>query len=447
MDLRTAKMKLDGEVRRLREENKISIAQQQAVEKELQQEIDRASGEEARLNGEIHDLQKILRGSSEKRELIAAKKTILRLEARVQELETQIASGEDQIDSSHELSIIRRDLNAARQKETEYLQREAAQKDVLRGLKRQITDLERKAHDAEISRFVSSPHSSISGTAHKSELIEVRAQLATAHQTLKGVRSQLKDVEKEAARKVNAANLDVQARAATWESEKDELERNLDEALSAKDELASRNAASEVTITRLRGKIDRLEKALQAERLNSGEGRTMALERRDLHEMLRETQLQAESLEIVIQERENTIAAITAAEAELRAQLKRVRNERSLHRSKAASAHEQLQDLERRYRKTRESWEAEKKNLTRGVRFVNTSLSVNDESEMLALRKEAEEREHHHAKEMRGMTLMIEWLRAKCKREEDFRAVAAHGKKYMQLRIDLFEAWYVVSPL
>jgi chromosome segregation ATPase len=447
MDLRTAKMKLDGEVRRLREENKISIAQQQAVEKELQQEIDRASGEEARLNGEIHDLQKILRGSSEKRELVAAKKTILRLEARVQELETQIASGEDQIDSSHEISIIRRDLNAARQKETEYLQREAAQKDILRGLKRQITDLERKAHDAEISRFVSnSPHSSISGTAHKSELIEVRAQLATAHQTLKGVRSQLKDVEKEAARKVNAANLDVQARTATWESEKDELERNLDEALSAKDELASRNAASEVTITRLRGKIDRLEKALQVERLNSGEDRTMALERRDLHEMLRETQLQAESLEIVIQERENKIVAITAAEAELRAQLKRVRNERSLHRSKAISAHEQLQDLERRYRKTRESWEAEKKNLTRGVRFVNTSLSVNDESEMLALRKEAEEREHHHAKEMRGMALMIEWLRAKCKREEDFRAVAAHGKKYMQLRIDLFEAWYVVSP-
>jgi hypothetical protein len=61
----------------------------------------------------------------------------------------------------------------------------------------------------------------------------------------------------------------------------------------------------------------------------------------------------------------------------------------------------------------------------------------------LALRKEVEEREHNHVKEMRGMTLMIEWLRAKCKREEDFRAVAAHGKAYMQLRIDLFEAWYV----
>jgi hypothetical protein len=71
----------------------------------------------------------------------------------------------------------------------------------------------------------------------------------------------------------------------------------------------------------------------------------MALERRDLHEMLRETQLQAESLEIIVQERENTIAAITAAEAELRSQLKRVRDERSLHRSKATSAQEQLQIL------------------------------------------------------------------------------------------------------
>jgi chromosome segregation ATPase len=447
MDLRTAKIKLDGEVRRLREEHKISAAQQQAVEKELQEEIDRASGEEARLNGEIHDLQKILRGSSEKRELAAAKKTVLLLEARIQELETQINRGQDQIDSTYELSIIRRDLNAARQKETEYLQREAAQKDILRGLKRQITELERKAHDAEVSRFISSsPHSSVSGSARKSELIEVRAQLATTHQALKDIRSQLKDAEKEAARKINATTLDIQARVATWESEKDQLERNLDEALSTKDELASKNVASEATITRLRGKIDRLEKALQAERINSGEDRTMALERRDLHEMLRETQLQAESLEIVVQERENTIAAITATEAELRSQLKRVREERSLHRSKATSAHEQLQNLERRYRKAKENWEAEKKSLTRGVRFVNTSLSVNDESEILALRKEAEEREHHHVKEMRGMTLMIEWLRAKCKREEDFRAVAAHGKKYMQLRIDLFEAWYVCFP-
>jgi chromosome segregation ATPase len=444
IDLRTSKIKLDGEVRRLQEENKIAIAAQKSMEQELQHEIDRASAEEARLGSEIRDLQRILRGSSEKRELAAAKKTIQELENRIHELENQITSGDSHADAAHELSIIRQDLSAARQKESEYLQREAAQKDVLRGLKRQIMELERKAHDTEISRFVSSsPHSSVSGSARKSEIIEVRAQLAAAHQTLKDLRAQLKDVEKEAARKVTAAKIDLQARTTAWESEKDGLERALDQAQFAKEELTAKNAASEAHIIRLRSKADRLEKALQAERQNSGEDRTMMLERRDLHEMLRDTQLQAEVLEVAVQERENAIAVITATESELRSQLKRVRDERALQRSKAASTQEQLESLERKFRRAKENWETERKNLTRGVRFPNMSLSVNDDSEIATLRHNLEEREKIHVKELRGMSMQIEWLRARCHREENFRAAAAYAKKYMALQIALFEAWYV----
>jgi chromosome segregation ATPase len=444
VDLRTSKIKLDGEVRRLREENKIAVAAQQSMEQELQHEIDRASAEEVRLGSEIRDLQRILRDSSEKRELAAAKKTIKELENRIHELENQITLGDNHADAAHELSIIRQDLSAARQKESEYLQREAAQKDILRGLKRQIMELERKAHETEISRFVSSsPHSSASGSAGKSEIIEVRAQLATAHQTLKDLRAQLKDVEKDAARKVTAANINLQARTTAWESEKDGLERALDQAQFAKEELTAKNAASEAHIIRLRSKVDRLEKALQAERQNSGEDRTMMLERRDLHEMLRDTQLQAEVLEVAVQERENAIAAITATESELRSQLKRVRDERALQRSKAASTQEQLESLERKFRRAKENWETERKNLTRGVRFPNMSLSVNDDSEIATLRHDLEEREKIHVKELRGMSMQIEWLRARCHREENFRAAAAYAKKYMALQIALFEAWYV----
>jgi chromosome segregation ATPase len=445
IDLRTAKMKLDSEVRRLKDENKAALAQQQAAETELQQELERASNEEVRLNSEIHDLQRIMRGSSEKRELATAKKTIQRLEERVDELESQIASGDEHADATNELSMIRRDLSAARQKETEYFQREAAQKDVLRGLKRQITELERKAHEAEVSRYISSspsPRSSASGLARKSEINEVRAQLTAAHQSLKDLRTQIKDVEKEATRKVSAANLDLEVRTAAWEAEKDQLERSLDEARFEKEELTVKNATSEATISRLRGKIERLEKALQAERANSGEDRTMMLERRDLHDMLRETQVQAESLEIAVEEREKTIATITAAESQLRVQLKRVREERGLHKSKALSAHKQLQDLEKDFQKAKDSWETEKKTLSRGVRFPNMSLSVNDESEIIALRQEAEERNKIHVKELRGMSMQIEWLRARCRREENFRAAAAYAKKYMRLQIDMFEAWY-----
>jgi len=444
VDLRTAKMKLDNEVRRLREENKAAVAQQQVIEKELQHEIDRAGSEEARLSSEIQDLQRILRGSSEKRELAIAKKTIQNLEERVHELESQIASGNNHADATtNELSMVQRELSTVRQKEAEYVQREAAQKDVLRSLKRQIADLERKAHEAEISRIaVSSPQSSVSGSARKSELIEVRNQLAKAHQSLKDLRAKLKDVERDSARKLTAAAVDAQAKYAAWESEKDALERSLDEIRFSSDELLAEKAAAEATITRLRGKIDRLEKALQAERNNSGEDRTMALERRDLHEMLRETQIQAETLEVVVKEQEETIAAIAAAELQLRSNLKRVRDDRALQRSKLASANTELENLERKFLKAKDEWEAEKKSLCRGVRFANMSLSMNDEEEILTLKKEAEEREKRHVKEIRGLMMSLDWLKARCKREENLRADAAFAKRYMALQIKLYDAWY-----
>ncbi|KAJ5046493.1 uncharacterized protein L3040_003736 [Drepanopeziza brunnea f. sp. 'multigermtubi'] len=450
VDLRTSKMKLDAEVRRLREENKLALAQQQAVEKELQQEIDRFNAEETRLSSEIHDLQRILRGSSEKRELASAKKTIQNLEARIHELEAQVASGDNQNDAANELSIIRHDLSAARQKETEFLQREAAQKDVLRGLKRQLTELERKAHEAEVSRFVqNSPQSSVSGSARKSELMEVRSQLASAHQTIKEIRAQLKASDKDAGQKINALSIEIQAKATAWEAEKDEFERALDEAEFAREELAAKNSTAEATITRLRGKIERLEKALQQERLNSNEDQTIVNERRDLHEMLRETQLQAESLEIDVQQRDEKIAAITSAERDLRAQLKRVREERAQHQSKAAAAQEQLQNLERKHRKAKENWlqekdiwDQEKKVLTKGVRFVNTSLSTNpaDEAVLENMQKTFEQKERLHQKVVRGLSMQLDYAKAKCAREEAFREEAAYAKRYMALQIALFEA-------
>jgi chromosome segregation ATPase len=354
----------------------------------------------------------------------------------VHDMEHRTKSGGGLADAAGELSLIRR---------------EATQNDTIRALKRQIAELERKSHDIELSQLAtSSSHSPNSGSARKSEILELRHQLATAHQSLREIRTQLKEMEKDAAHKLKAVNVDLHARIETWEIERNQLQRALDDNQLKKDELAAKNTASEASISRLRGKIDRLEKALQAERLNSGEDRTMALERRDLHEMLLETQLQAESLEVVVKERESTIAAITATESDLRAQLKRVRDDRALQRSRAAAAQEELGDLERKFRRAQEAWEADKKALTRGVRFPNVSLSMNDESAIQALRLDAEEREKRHMKELRGLAMQVEWLRARCKREEGLRAAAAYVKRYMGLQIDLYQAWYVLlflSPL
>jgi len=90
--------------------------------------------------------------------------------------------------------------------------------------------------------------------------------------------------------------------------------------------------------------------------------------------------------------------------------------------------------------KARDEWEAEKKSLSRGVRFANMSLSVNDEEEILALKREAEEREKRHVKEIRGLMMSLDWLKARCKREENLRADAAFAKRYMALQIKLYDA-------
>ncbi|KAI9643432.1 hypothetical protein NHQ30_008051 [Ciborinia camelliae] len=457
VELRTAKMKLDNEVRRLREDHKVAVAEQKAIEKELNEEIERASTEEARLHAEIQDLHRILRGSSEKRELATAKKTISKLEERILELASQPGSGDQQTETAHELSEIKHDLTALRQKENEYIQRETTHKEKVKTLKRQIAELERKVHETDMARFaITSSPASVSGSTHK-EVALLRHQLSEAHQSLKDLRSRMKESDKEAARKLSALNINFQHQEQTWEAEKDQLERQLDELRLTKDELSTRNASFEAAINRLSDKIDRLQKALMSERANSGEGHTIALERRDLHEMLQETQIQRESLELLIKERENAIQTVSAKEVELRSSLRRVRDERNRERARALSTKEQLELLEEEYVKSKEDyikakseWEAEKHTLSRGVRFPNMSISYT-EDEIQALKKEKEEGEKRffkeiekkddkHAKELKGLCMQIEWMKARCAREESKRTDLAYAKKYLIAKINMYDA-------
>lgn len=446
VNLRATKLKLDNEIRRLKDENKVVLAQQESLEKDLQQEIDRATAEAARLNSQIHDLQQILKGSSEKRDLASAKQTIEHLEQRLKELESQASSVGNE-NETHELSFLRRDLAVARQKTAEYVHRESNQKDTIRSLKRQIAELERKAHDAEISRYVasSSPHSSsINGSARKNEISELRAQLTASHQTLKELRSQLKTIEKDTQRKLSMASLELQTQTTAWETEKDQFEHAIEQIEFENQELQTKDATSEASMSRLRVKIDRLEKALQSERLKPSEDRHIVQERHELHEILRETQTQVESLSIVVKDREKKIATLTNSEESLRAQLKRVRGERAEHKSASIAHSDQLTSLRQKFKKAQQTWEFEKRNLTKSVRFPHQSISVNDESQLLVtLKQEWEEKAHYHVKEMRGMNMQVDWLMAKLGRMEDFRTQAAYAKKYMGLQIEAFEAWYV----
>ncbi|KFZ21776.1 hypothetical protein V502_02905 [Pseudogymnoascus sp. VKM F-4520 (FW-2644)] len=368
IELRTAKMKLDVEVRRLRDETRVLSEQKAMIEEELQSERDHADADHANFQ----------------------------------------------------------------QRETEYIQRESANKETIRTLKRQISELERQSHNLELSILqASSPHSSANTSTHKSELLEVRSQLATAHQTLKDLRTQLKETERDAAKKLTAAHLSHQSEAGEWDSLRFTLERDLSAALSAKSALETQATAAESSSARLKAKIARLEQELHAERATAEGDRTMALERHDLHEMLRETQVQADKLELAVQTRDASLAALTSTEAALRAQLRRIREERTAQKERAARATTELEALEREFRGAKRGWEAERQGLTRGVRFANSS------SVLEGSREEAEVR---HGKELRGLAMQIEWLRARCRREEGLRADAAYAKRFMLLQVELFGA-------
>ncbi|POS84614.1 hypothetical protein EPUL_002634 [Erysiphe pulchra] len=489
INLRSSKQKLEHEVRCLQEENRVVTEERDAAENQLEIEIIKLNDTEARLNNEMKDLRKKIKGSTEKRELSIAKNKIIRLEARINELENNF-NGSDCTDDEDrkEISLIYRSLKESREKETEYLQREADQKDVIRGLKLKINELERVVHNTEISRLQeNSPQSSpsIENSSLKQELVELRSQLVSGYKNMKELRNQLKEAERNAQRKVNATNLDLEKRVEAWEAEKHILGRSLDQVQLDKEELQSKNSIAEATITRLRGKIERLEKALQAERLNSGENRTMALERKDLHDMLRKSQSQVDELDLIVQERDQSISNLTALENELRVQLNALREERSQLRNKISSYQVQIEQVQNEFGHAKSQWEIDRKNLTRRVRFANLSLSLNESNnknntsnnnsknnnsnneknenydninsnecsftclekqqqnlppKLLKMKSEFDERERYHIKEMRGVNLQLEWLRAKCQREENFRAEAAFAKRFMGLQISLFEA-------
>ncbi|KAL0939468.1 spindle-pole body protein [Colletotrichum truncatum] len=431
LDLRTAKIKLDNEVRRLKDENKVLMEQMQLVEKSLEDEIEKAAEEEDRLNQEIRQLQAKLReaSSSENHETSATRRTIRELERRIKEYEDQMAATQQLPSNSagegnSEVSIIRRDLSAARQKEREYLQRESAHKDVVKGLKRQITELERKAHDAEMSRLIMSPASS-SPSARKSEVAELRHQLSSAQQSILELKTKTRDAE----RKATQVERDFQTQLEELEDQRLSLEQALEDTQRESEEAA---ALHEKALRRLKQKLERAEQDRQVVSSSRRDiGNMSSTERKDLQNMLRRTQSEADALEHDVIQQQGTIDALMAAEGSLRRKLERARSERAAYRVTAEKLQKDIRDLK--------SQAASETKDPRNVHFIDERMRETDEALETVIRA-AENADAKHTKELRGMTLQMEWMQARWKREVSLRADAAYAKKFLQLELDVANA-------
>ena len=448
LNLRTAKTRLEHDVARLREEKKVALEKSEAIEKELEDEIEKAAAEESRMEVEIEGLRKQLAVVSEgrDRELKAAKRNVKHLEGRVEELEQQAKPTDRSVEGGTELSIIRQNLSEARKKEKDYAQREASLRDSAREMKRKIADLERNLQEAEISKFApNSPQSSALGSAQKNELVETCRQLAEAHHQTKLLRHELKEASRNLQQKLDAQAREVQSQISVLENEREQFESDIADLRLLLEDQTSKTASAEQTVTRLRTRMQNLERSLSEARMQNGD-HTIAEERKDLHDMLKDAKLEVEDLQAQIRDREGTIENHLLAEKDLRAQLQRVRAERSMQTQRANATAKSLETMQRRYERSAQkmsalqaSFEAERRALTKGVRFPNMSLSEahGGEDASMAIRT----LESRHQKELKGLATQIGYLRARCVREEGFRADLAYAKRFFLMQIRLYNTW------
>ena len=444
-DLTTRKLKLESEVSHLREERKSLLDRSALFERKLEAEVAKASSEEAHMKDQIADLQHKLASASGDREraLTMVNRNTQRLESRVKELEDLLASDDHRDSAAAELSMVQKDLLEARKKETEHLQRDSAQKEMLRELKQQVSRFERQAHDAEAARLtLDSPKSSVTNSTRKSEIVEIQRQLTDAHQQLKDARAKHREELKSLHRRLAEGERQAQVNLEAYEQQREQLEADLSTAQHEQDSLKTKNTAAYQTNTRLRTRISSLEQDLRKHRQSATAGDTIAEERADLHDMLKDVKLQAEDLQVQIDARETSLAAATAKEKELRTQLRHAREERNIQTQKASALSAELSNLQNRYERAvnnlsrqQRSWEDERKAMVSRVRFPNMSVSSLQADENI------DKLERRHASELKGLAKQIQWLRAKCQRVEGFRAGLVYEKKFMMLQIEMFEAW------
>ncbi|KAL4747304.1 hypothetical protein BDW72DRAFT_196865 [Aspergillus terricola var. indicus] len=326
-ELRKASLRMETELKRLKEDKMSLLETKESLENQLNSEIEKAALEENRLSAEIDQLQTKLQSTSggRDRELALTKSKLQRFERRIHELEERLEqqppADQEQSATAADLSMLRHSLDEVRKREKALIQREADQKASIRAYKSKIVELERELHDATIKKFETQSPSSSPANQLQQDVRTLRKQLSDAHRALRELRLKNHDLERAAMR------------------EEDQ---------------------------------------------------------RDLHELLKQSTLEAESLALQVSEKE---AQLNDTESRIR----RIREERASYARKANAALKELDALQDRYKQTMEKARAKGENKTK------------------------------HEKEMLGLGKEIIWLRARLKREEKFRRDLAWSKGLMEL--------------
>ena len=162
--------------------------------------------------------------------------------------------------------------------------------------------------------------------------------------------------------------------------------------------------------------------------------------------MLRESQINADKLDRQVREQREALEELVTIELQLRKKLDRARSERAAYRASA----ERLQKDVKTLRSEKDKAAAEATAALAAVEeeraqkeLVATRVSSNG-VDTDAIIRAAEAAERRHEKEIRGMVMQMEWLKACWDRESMLRNDAAFAKRYLLLEVQIRDAWYVM---
>jgi chromosome segregation ATPase len=389
-ELRVAKLRLSSEVDNLKEEKARLLTTIKTLRNEQVAEIERAAAAEGQLVGEIETLKAELAHRTEGRDkdLLSAKSKIRRLETRIKELENRLVEQTKQAQPNE-------------------------------GRDRELVSAKSRAHRLEIRLQELENRLLEQHTIADTSVLEI----STLHDDL--VESRKKEV------KATMQQSKLQQTVRALKSNVSALEHQIQDLHTTK---ASRDgAARQLELESFRQELDQAHQTVRELRAKNRELEREAIteeERKDLHSLLKSSKLETESISLRLSDREAKIDT-------LRAQLKRVRDERGHQAKKAEAAARELDTLQSeleglytRYESCLEDmaglqndWDGERKALLR------------------AATSEGDKRKHE--KELKGLAQEIQWIRVKLEREKAFRQSLAWSKGYLGEEIRVRKAWSV----
>ena len=380
-ELRRAKQKLERDLERTKSERDNLQQINQNLEEEVNAEVSRANIEEQRLNDLIDNLRSKQPSAGDTRELTSAKAKVARLEARIVELDNQTKIIQSPI---ADISGLKADLMAARDSEAAAIKREADLKSSNRKLNAQLHDLEKELHELRLAQFKASSRSPSTSPGQASKDAE---ELARVRRELFDVQSEIRDVQKQN-RELRRSSASNKKSVEVDETERADLHKLVKERVLEAESLRGELQDKDGRIEELKTHVRRLRDERKAQHHHHPHAAPPDI----------------------------SLKALRDVEAkEMKGQLQRLREERSIANKKAEAVEHELEILQGRYE------------------------SMLEKLAEVAGRREGAEKLRE--KEMKGLLREMGWLKGALKREKRMREDAVWAKGWVERREDMRVRW------